>query len=89
MKKFYTLSLALVSLVTVFAQDGAPATPYYNNFDFEQTGNALKNALADKITSTHINELTYTPGVWNAIKQTDLDPDNNNYELLVYGFSNS
>ena len=89
MKKFYTLSLALVSLVTVFAQDGAPATPYYNNFDFEQTGNALKNALADKITSTHINELTYTPGVWNALKETDLDPENSSYVLLVYGFSSS
>lgn len=89
MKKLYTLSLALFSLATLCAQDGAPASPYYNNFNFEQTGTSLKNALADKITSTHVNELSYTPGVWNALKETDLDPDNNNYVLLVYGFSNN
>lgn len=89
MKKFYTLSLALFSIMSVFAQDGAPASPYYNGFNFEQTGTSLKNALANKITSTHVNELNYSPGVWNALKQTDLDPDNSNYVLLVYGFSNS
>lgn len=89
MKKLYTLSLALLSLASVFAQDGAPASPYYNNFDFEQTGTSLKNALANKITSTHVNELSYTPGVWSALKETDIDPDNSNYVLLVYGFSDN
>ncbi len=88
MKQFYTLTLSLLALVT-FAQDGAPASPYYNGFNFEQTGTALKNALASKITTTHVNELSYTPEVWEALKITDLDPSSSGYVLLLYGFSDN
>ncbi|KAF2518761.1 T9SS type A sorting domain-containing protein [Flavobacterium salilacus subsp. salilacus] len=89
MKQFYTLALALVA-ITVFAQDGAPATPYYNGFNFEQTGTALKNALANKITTTHVNLLTYQE-VENALMVVDLDPEDNSNTnlLLVYGFSDT
>ncbi|WP_348679851.1 endonuclease [Flavobacterium coralii] len=88
MRKIYSLALGLIASV-VFAQDGAPATPYYNGFNFNQSGMALKNALSTKITTTHINELSYSPGVWNALKVTDQDPDNPGFVLLLYGFSES
>ena len=78
------LSFTLVSL----AQQGAPASPYYNGFNWTLTGTNLKDALATKIISTHTNLLTYTPGVWNALKIVDLDPVNNNNVLLVYGWEN-
>lgn len=90
MKKNITLLfLAVVSLV--FAQAGAPATPYYNGFTWTLTGMSLKNALATKITSTHTNFLSYTPGVWEASKITDLDPTDvtNTNVLLLYGFSSN
>ena len=87
MKKLYTL-IALFSLTLVIAQAGAPATPYYNGFNWTLTGTALKNALATKITTTHTNLLVYTPGVWNALKEVDLDPTNPNNVLLVYGWEN-
>lgn len=69
-----------------FSQAGAPAAPYYNGFNFAQTGTALKNALATKITSTHTNLLSYG-NAERAIKVADLDPGSNTNLLLLYGFS--
>lgn len=91
MKNFYSISLAFLTALSVFAQDGAPATPYYNGFNFDQSGTTLKNALAVKITNTHVNELSYTPGIWEALKVADLDPadGSDNNVLLIYGFSSS
>lgn len=88
MKKIITLLLASVTGVAL-AQDGAPATPYYNGFNFNQSGTALKNALATKITNTHTKNLTYQE-LENALKIVDLDPQDasNTNLLLLYGFSN-
>jgi endonuclease I len=87
MKKIYSI-LALLSISLLVAQAGAPATPYYNSFNWTLTGTALKNALVTKITTTHTNYLSYTPGVWEASRITDLDPNNSNNVLLIYGWEN-
>ena len=87
MKKNFTL-LFVLHLILTFAQNGAPASPYYNSFNWNQSGTALKNALATKITNTHTNLISYTPGVWEASKVTDLDPNNSNNVLLIYGWEN-
>lgn len=86
MKKLYTL-YALFSAAIIFAQAGAPAAPYWNGFNFNQTGTALKNALATKITNTHTNNLSYSD-VWEALKVADRDPANTNNVLLIYGWEN-
>ncbi len=72
------------------AQQGAPASPYYNNFNFEQNGTALKNALAQKISATHTKNLSYAQ-LKNALMIVDLDPEDatNTNLLMVYGFSNN
>ena len=44
--------------------------------------------MATKIITTHTNNLSYTPGVWNASMATDMNPLNNNEVLLVYGYEN-
>ncbi len=62
---------------------------YYNDVNLNLTGISLKNELATKIISTHTTNLSYTPGVWNALKQTDLDPTNSNNVLLIYGYSDT
>ena len=67
----------------IFAHAQVPA--YYNGTDITQTGQALKSDLANLITITQAVELTYTPGVWDALKQSDLDPTNPNNVLLIYG----
>jgi endonuclease I len=86
MKKIYSI-FALLSISLIAAQAGAPATPYYDNFssNWTLTGTALKNELATKISITHTNELSYD---WEALKVTDLDPNNSNNVLLIYGWEN-
>lgn len=86
MKNIFTLLVTLQSIV-LLAQNGAPAAPYYNGFNWTQTGMTLKNALATKITNTHANELSYSQ-VWSALKIVDLDPTNTDNVLLIYGWEN-
>jgi len=62
---------------------------YYNGVDFTQNGNALKSQLSTLITNTHTTSLVYTPGVWNALKQTDLDPSNPQMVFLIYGYNDA
>jgi endonuclease I len=75
--------LFLLFSTSIFGQ--IPA--YYNSIDFNQTGNSLKTQLATLITNTHTTNLSYTPGVWEALKQTDLNPNNNTNVFLVYGYN--
>jgi endonuclease I len=84
MKKIFTL-LSLISISLINGQNGAPAAPYYNGFNWSQTGMTLKSALTTKITSTHTKDLTYSQ-VWEALKITDLDPQNSSNVLLIYGW---
>ena len=89
MKNLYTFAGLLFSGF-IFSQAGAPAAPYYNGFNWTQTGMALKTALATKITTTHTNTLSYDEAE-NALKIVDLDPADasHNNVLLLYGFSNN
>ena len=89
MKKIYTIALLFVATIA-FSQSGAPAAPYYNGFNWSQTGTTLKNALATKITTTHTRKISYD-NVWDASQATDLDPTDgtNTNVLLLYGFSNN
>lgn len=88
MNKSFLLSLSMmISTAAAFGQAGAPAS-YYNGFNFNQTGAALKSALATKITSTHTKTLNYQQAE-NAIKVVDLEPGSNTNVLLIYGFSNN
>ena len=61
---------------------------YYNDVDLTLYGMQLKEALASKITTTHTNILPYTPGVWEASKITDINPENNSEVILIYGWEN-
>ncbi|EKT3967279.1 endonuclease [Flavobacterium psychrophilum] len=87
MKKIFTILLLSSKLVT-FSQNGAPANPYYNGFDWTQNGNTLKNALATKITETHLNQLQYFQ-TENALQIIDRDPTDPINVFLIYGFSNN
>ncbi len=69
-------SILLVTLLCHTFLVSAQVPAYYNGTDMNKTGNSLKTELATLITQTHTTELSYTPGVWEALKQTDLDPDN-------------
>ncbi|MFN0729253.1 endonuclease [Polaribacter gochangensis] len=74
--------LLFVSLLS-FSQES-----YYNDVDLTLTGIQLKNALATKITNTHIRKLDYTPDIWTVSKITDANPTNANEVILFYGWEN-
>lgn len=84
MKKLL-LFILLIASISVNAQ----IPNYYNDVDLNLTGASLKNELATKIISTHVTNLSYSPGVWNALKQTDLNPSNASNVLLIYGYSDT
>ena len=75
----------LIASISVFSQ----VPSYYNDVNLNQSGASLKNALSTKIISTHTTNLSYTPGIWNALKQSDLDPNNNSKVVLIYGYSDT
>jgi hypothetical protein len=89
MKKNITLLVLLLNINIAFSQNGLPS-PYYTGFNWTLTGSSLKNALATKITTTHINQLVYSQ-TDNALAILDLDPADatNTNVLLVYGYSNN
>ena len=56
---------------------------YYNDVDLSAEGLSLKDKLATKTINEHTNLLSYTPGVWEALKVTDLNPTNNSEVLFL------
>ena len=62
---------------------------YYNDVDLSAEGLSLKDKLATKTINEHTNLLSYTPGVWEALKITDVNPVNSSEVLLIYGYSAS
>ncbi len=81
--KLFLILMFSVNVLLTAQQD------YYNDVDLSKTGLALKEELAIKIISTHTNTLDYTPGVWEACKATDVNPENSTEVLLLYGYSAS
>ncbi|MEQ6124159.1 endonuclease, partial [Pseudotenacibaculum sp. MALMAid0570] len=84
MKKTLLFFMLLWSVV-VFAQ----IPSYYNDVNLTLTGTALKNELSTKIITTHTTNLTYTPAVWDALRLTDLDPNDNTKVVLIYGWDDN
>ncbi len=81
-KQILFLSISLYSIF-ILAQES-----YYDDVNLNLTGISLKEALATKIITTHTNNLSYTPGIWNAVMVTDMNPIDNSEVLLIYGFEN-
>ncbi|EDP94294.1 endonuclease [Kordia algicida OT-1] len=84
MKKLL-LWLFLAVSITAYAQ----IPSYYNDVNLSQSGTDLKDELATKVISTHTTYLSYTPGVWNALQQSDVNPNNSNEVILIYGHNDN
>lgn len=82
MIKRITLLLFLVCSMYIYGQQ-----TYYNDVNLNLTGITLKEELATKIISTHTQFLFYDQ-VWAASKATDVNPNNSQEVLLIYGFEN-
>jgi len=66
---------------------------YYSSIDFTKSSDELKTQLTTLITNTHTTNLPYTAtgttDVWDALSLTDLDPNNSNKVLLIYGYNDA
>ena len=82
-KKLLVVLIIWISL-SIHAQQS-----YYDDVDLTKSGIALKDELATKVINTHTRTLSYSPGVWEACKATDVNPDNSSEVLLIYGYSSS
>ena len=58
---------------------------YYNALNLHVTGITLKKELSKKVVETHTQFLFYEQ-IWNAAKATDLNPENNQEVVLLYGY---
>ncbi|RCW91439.1 endonuclease [Winogradskyella arenosi] len=89
MKQIYLLLFVFIT-TTVCAQLVPPTEleSYYNTVDFTATGISLKNDLIEVTENKHTNYLSYSD-VWEASMATDLDPDNANNVLLLYGYNDT
>lgn len=82
------MKLLLLHLILCLAFASFAQIPsYYNNVNLNASGQHLKQSLANKITSTHTRNVSYTPGVWNALKQSDLSLNNRSKVRLIYGYN--
>jgi endonuclease I len=79
--------LSLFFLTTAISLAQVPA--YYNDVNITLSGQSLKSELSSKITTTQNVNLSYTPGIWDAMKQVDLDPANSNNVILIYGYNDT
>ena len=79
--------ILLLLLLPYYCLAQMPA--YYNSINFSQTGNNLKDQLAQLITTTHTHNLVYTPEVWDALEQADLVPGSNQNVFLIYGYNDN
>ncbi len=75
----------IVFFLFVYTNISAQVPAYYNGTDIAKTGQELKTNLAVLIQQGTTG--SYTPGVWDALMQTDLDPSNSNNVLLIYGYN--
>jgi len=90
MKNYFPKTI-LATYLTVFGLifSYAQVPSYYNDTDISVSGQVLKANLSTLVTETQTTELSYTPGVWDALKQTDLNPIDPDLVFLIYGYDDT
>lgn len=78
-KLIYFLSLSFIGV------SGQQIPQYYNDIDFNQPKEIVKQQIALLITKTH-SEKGYNL-VWDILDRADEDPENKDNVLLIYGYS--
>ena len=81
-------SLQFLILLYSLVLSAQSAPNYYSNINFDLEGEPMKNALANLITESHDSTVDYNE-LWEILSQTDLNPQNSNNVLLIYGWNNT
>ena len=83
------LYLTCILLITSWTSFGQLYGNYYNAISIADSGLVLRNKLVNLITNTHTTNLSYSPGVWDALKEADLDPTMSGRVNLIYGYDDA
>ena len=66
---------------------------YYQNVNFQLSGQSLQNQLSQLVIQTHTTFIPYTSSfetdVWDALRICDLNENDQNNVLLIYGWNNT
>ncbi len=87
----YNLLLLFICL-TAFNVVTAQIPDYYSSIDFSQQEDALKIQLSNLIIDTHTTDIPYTSSTtdtWDILRQSDLEFQNSDKVLLIYGFDDN
>lgn len=79
----------IIIVFLLFTIANAQVPTYYQTINLNLQGDALKYELSTLLTATHTYELIYTPDVWNVLKQADINPNNTDKVLLLYGWNDT
>lgn len=60
---------------------------YYKGINFSVSSKELFNELSNLVSGTHTRKLSYTPGVWETLKKSDLSPQDHTKVILIYGYN--
>lgn len=82
-----TMKRTLLFLIGLLSLSAIAQQSYYNDVNLTLTGIQLRDELATKVINTHSNSLSYSE-IWTATMITDVDPNNANNVLLIYGWEN-
>tara|TARA_R110000850_G_scaffold277086_1_gene422304 strand:- start:28252 stop:29307 length:1056 start_codon:yes stop_codon:yes gene_type:complete len=85
--KIKAISLLVCLFAPLFVLSQVPQ--YYSTVNFSATQQVLKQQLSNLITTTHTYELTYTPEVWDVVKESDLEYTYGDDVLLLYGYNDN
>ena len=84
MKKFSFLLLFSYVYIAL-----AQIPEYYQQIDLSQSPDNIKLQLSNLLRNTHLYHLEYTPQTWIALKTMDLNPENIENVLLIYGYNDN
>ena len=88
MLKKTTLLLVLIYSYSILAQ----IPDYYSSIDFNQDGTSVRVQLSNLIINTHHTFIPYTSSstdTWDIIRDSDLEFENSNDVLLIYGYDDN
>lgn len=87
MKKILLFTICLLPVLAL-----CQVPTYYSGINFNADATTIRSQLTTLITTTHTTDLPYTSSAfdtWDAVKQTDENPDNDTEVLLFYGYDNN
>ena len=88
----YNVKKTILLLFLIYSYSTLAQIPdYYSSIDFNLDGTSIRVQLSDLIINTHHTFIPYTSSstdTWDIIRDSDLEFENSENVLLIYGYDN-